>query len=155
MDAVEFRPGDHLLVSCEPHRAEVVGADRFYVYVRWPWGRPDPESAFCWNGTRAFARDPEHRDFDQLWRLDPPPLELQEGDFCEVLIPPTEVVVTWAAHFDPPKDMGWLPRPTGALNVVSVFGEWHPDGEDEEESGEGLYLNDAEPLEIERLGQLP
>jgi hypothetical protein len=154
-EPVEFRPGDHLLVSCEPRRAVVTSADRRYVYVRWPWHRPDPESAFRWDGTHAFARDPQDPDFNQLWRLDPPPAELQEGDICEVLIPPTEVVVTWAARYDPPKDVGWLPRPTGDLNVVRVFGEWNPDREDEAKSGEGLYLDDAEPLKIERLGQPP
>ncbi|MEU0557291.1 hypothetical protein [Dactylosporangium sp. NPDC006015] len=152
MEAAEFRPGDHLLISCQPHRAEVVDADRHYVYVRWPWHEPDPESAVRWDGTNAFARDPQDPDFDQLWRLDPPPAELQAGDFCKVFIPPTEVVVTWAAHFDPPKDAGRLPRPTGALNVVSAFGDSPRDGE---ASGKGLYLDDAEPVEIKRLGRLP
>jgi hypothetical protein len=97
---------------------------------RWPWHRPDPEASVRWDGTHAFARDPQDPDFNQLWRLDPPPAELQEGDLCEVLIPPTEVVVTWVARFDPPKNVGWLPRPTGVLDVVQVFGEWHPYGED-------------------------
>ncbi|MFG2039099.1 hypothetical protein [Dactylosporangium sp. NPDC048998] len=150
MEAVEFQPGDHLLISCEPQDVEVVRADRFYVYVSWPWHRPDPASKVRWDGTRAFARDPEHSDFDQLWRLDPPPVELQIGGVCQVSIPPIEVVVTWAARFDPPKDIGWLPRPTGALDVVPVFGERQPGGEEI-----GLYLGDTEPLRIERLGQLP
>ncbi|GAA4263844.1 hypothetical protein [Dactylosporangium darangshiense] len=155
MDAIEFRPGDHLLVSCEPHRAVVASADRHYVYVRWPWHRLDPESAFRWDGTNAFARDPKNSDFNQLWQLDPPPAELQEGDLCEILVPPTEVVVTWAARFDPLEDTGWLPRPTGALRVVPVFGKRHPHGEDEAKAGVGLYVDDAEPLEIQRLGRLP
>src|SRR5262249_30601300 len=149
VDVVPFRPGDHLVVSCQPHRAEVVGADKVYVYVQWPWRRPDPESVFRWDGTRAFARDPLHHDFDWLWRLDPPPAELQTGDLCVVLIPPTEVVVTWATHFDPPKDMGSLPRPTGALTVVPASAQRHRGDEDEEQLGQGLYLNKGEPLEIE------
>lgn len=70
-------------------------------------------------------------------------------------MPPTEVLVTGFARFDPPKDVDWLSRPTGALTVVPAFREWSPGGEDEAESGEGLYLNDAEPLKIERLGQSP
>lgn len=152
MEDVEFHPGDHLLISCEPHQVEVVRADRAYVYVRWPWLRPDPESKVHWDGTHAFARDPKDYDSAQLWRLDPPPSKLKRGDLCQLSIPPTEVVVTWAARFDPPKDIGWLPRPVAALNAVLVFGDDRRPGE---EAGQGLYLHDADPLVIERLGELP
>ena len=143
---IEFEPGDHLLVSCEPRLAEVIAVDRSSVYLRCPWLVPDPESKYQRDGSIAFARDPEDCEFDRLWRLEPPPAQLRGGDSCQLSIPPIEVVVMSFARFAIPEDTGSLPRPSAVLEVRPVFSD-RGDGD----SGQGLYLGEADPLVIERL----
>jgi hypothetical protein len=76
-----FRPGDVLRASCPPRQAEVVGADEFHVFVRWPWrwlqdaqARQDQASGVdgsAWRGQLGFDRDPDHPDAGWLFRFDP------------------------------------------------------------------------------------
>jgi hypothetical protein len=148
MDVDEFQAGDHLRISCEPRTVEVASADESYVYVRCPWQWPDPESKYRWDGETAFARDPDHYDFDRLWRLDPPPTELNVGQSCQLSIPSIEVVVVSVTRVHPSEDLGWLPRPEVALDLVPAS-----DSPDDEDAVQALYLSEGEPIVIERLGR--
>ncbi|KUL24378.1 hypothetical protein ADL15_43530 [Actinoplanes awajinensis subsp. mycoplanecinus] len=75
---------------------------------------------------------------------------MQTGDSCELSIPAIEVVVTSFTRYPAPEDIGWLPRPFAVLAVAEVF-----DDRDEEDTAQALYLSEAVPLTIERLGRLP
>ncbi|AGZ41657.1 hypothetical protein [Actinoplanes friuliensis] len=150
VSASDFRRGDRLLLSCEPCTVEVTGSDRFFVYVRWPWGEPDPGSEHPGEQSRAFARDPASEDFqDQVWRLDPPPADLTTGDVCTLFAPPTKVIVRAISRFDPPLDIGRLPRPSAALHFRPAGRwRWYAD------TGDTIYLDLVEPLVIEHVGRL-
>ncbi len=144
VDSGEFAPGDRLLISCEARECEVAEVDEFYVYVRDPWLRPDPESRCSWDGTTAFARDPQRHDFDRIWHLSPSPAELRVGDTCQLSIPPVEVVVSSFTRFEKPEDVGWLPRPTAVLGVRAVSDERR-----DEDAVQAVYIEGA-PVVIER-----
>jgi hypothetical protein len=145
MDLAELRPGDRLRISCEPRSVEVAHTSRTYLFVRRPWLQIDPASRFSYDGTAAFAKDPNHPDFDLLWRIHPTPTDLHTGDTCELSIPPAEVVLASVERFVPPKDLGWLPRPSAALYLLPSSGD------DDGEGGQALYLSPEEPIAIERL----
>jgi hypothetical protein len=128
----EFRPGDVLSVRCPPIEAQVAAIAPHYLSLRWPWNEVDPESAFRWNGNRAFNRDPNHYEWDgELYRLSPDVTELAEGDSCQVGIPETTVQVISVHPFDPPRDVGWLPRPRRWLSVLPHGQSFDPDFEDQ------------------------
>jgi hypothetical protein len=92
----------------------------------------DPESAFRWNGNRAFNRDPHHYEWDgELYRLSPAVTALAEGDTCRVDIPETTVQVISVHTFDPPRDVGWLPRPRRYLGVLPQGQSFDPEFEDQ------------------------
>ncbi|MEW1800338.1 hypothetical protein [Streptomyces virginiae] len=92
---------------------------RFDIAVEWPRGEIDPPSRFRWNGQRAFAASPDDPDWTtSLFRTDPEPWNLSVGDNCLVGIPETLVRITDIGRYDPPQDVGWLPRPHTLLGVV-------------------------------------
>jgi hypothetical protein len=53
-----------------------------------------------------------------LFRTDPAPRRLTTSDTCRVGIPPTLVHVVDVAHYAPPQETGWLPRPSRLVVVL-------------------------------------
>ncbi|UUU36568.1 hypothetical protein JIX56_45910 [Streptomyces sp. CA-210063] len=109
VDAVEFRVGDVLSVAC-PYTATRVerGLTWDHLAVRWPWWEIDTGSESAhWNGIVALGvGSGGHVSPDverELFRTDPPPEQLKEGDVCRVGVPPTVVHVTAVDHHDPPR----------------------------------------------------
>jgi hypothetical protein len=140
----EFKVGEQIVISCEPVDTEVLKKLGDHYCVKWPWGAVDQQSRFRWDGSMAFPVDDESFEWQNTpWRLEPDPSELVVGASCMVGIPPTRVVVQDVENFDPPRDLGWLPRPTLGLAVVSA-GQYqdHPD------AGYMLYLDGPEPIEV-------
>jgi hypothetical protein len=136
--------GDELLLECLPADARVVTVTDRYAFVEWPWREIDPASARKWNGLVAFPRDPDSLEWANTpWRLEPNPEELESGSTCRVGIPSTVVLVRSIRLFDPPRDLGWLPRPTTGLDVVIAGADQF-----DEDSGFLIYLDGAEPLSI-------
>ncbi|MFF3316849.1 hypothetical protein ACFYV5_15225 [Streptomyces sp. NPDC003035] len=144
----QFAVGDVLLVSCPPTPTRVVHATPFDITVAWPWAEIDPESAYRWNGHRAIPRTERLHEWSGLFRTVPDPRHLQAGDFCTVGIPETRVRVIDIGHYDPPADVGWLPRPHTMVIVVPVDHPRHPHAEAE---GDTIDLESAAPLRIERV----
>jgi hypothetical protein len=143
---VELRVGDRLLIECAPHRVRVDRILGRHVSVEWPWGSADPDSRYSWNGAVAVPCDPSRSDWHQSpWRLEPR-TGLSAGDYCEVSIPPTEVVVLRVQQFEPPLDIGWLPRPHSAAFVAAIDS---PEGDDE--AGFALYLDRRDPIKITHI----
>ncbi|MGW4945936.1 hypothetical protein ACWEOZ_30640 [Actinoplanes sp. NPDC004185] len=144
--ALGYTVGDLLLISAEAFDARVVSTTPHRLLIDWPWQEPDPESDNPWDGTVGFPYASEaHGWLNTPWRLEPDASELQAGDPCFVGIPPTEVRITSIERFEPPADVGFLPRPEYALEVVPV------DALEDEEAGYVLYLNSREPIHIEVL----
>ena len=114
------------------------------VSVQWPWLSPDPDSRTTWDGTMGFPRDPDHSDWRNTpWRVVPDTSELSAGDVCVIGIPATEVRVAAITVYDPPLDVGWLPRPEWMLDLVPVeYGA-------EPEAGYGLALHSGEPVRLD------
>jgi hypothetical protein len=79
------------------------------------------------------------------WRVEPDPSDLKVGSRCMVGIPPTRVVVREVQEYDPPRSLGWLPKPTIGLSVAEVG-----DDQDDEDVGYLIYLDGAEPVQVRR-----
>ncbi|MFF9281070.1 hypothetical protein [Streptomyces griseosporeus] len=138
--------GDVLRVSCPFAEARVVRVTRDEISVEWPWGRTDPESALGWNGRRAIPRATPAGAWGGLFQVAPGGEPLRAGGVCRVGIPETLVRVVDTGRYDPPLDVGWLPRPHTLLIVVPADRAW-ADGDDE---GDTIELEPAAPLVIER-----
>lgn len=139
------RIGDHVIVSCEPAAARVVGVDR-YITLEWPWGAIDNSSNFRWNGQAALPHG-ESRDEWSPFRLEPAPPTLRAGDVCTVSIPPTRLYVGHYEEYHPPRNLGWAPAPTAGLYVVP------PERMDMDIDYAGcmLYLGGSDPIRVEPL----
>jgi hypothetical protein len=147
-EAQGFAVGDLLRISCGAVDARVGETSDHWFAVEWPWRQIDQSSRFRWNGRLGFPRDPGSVDWRNTpWRTEPDGWDLETGDNCFVGIPETEVCIMWIEHFDPPGDLGWLPRPSWGLAVCPV--EHRGDGE----AGYMLYLESDEPIDIEVIGR--
>lgn len=143
---IEYRVGDELVVWCDPEDARVADVRGGYVYIEWPWREVDLSSNKRWNGQLAFPRDPDSLEWANTpWRLDPDPSELEVGETCQVGIPRTAITVRSVRFYDPPRDLGWLPRPTIGLGVANVA-----DARFGDEAGYVIYVDGAEPISLER-----
>lgn len=141
-----IQAGQCLILDCAPADAVVAKIASGYIYLHWPWRRIDPNSKVSWNGQVSFPVDANHFEWTNApWRLEPDPEDLSAGDVCLVGIPGLEVVVRTVRQFDPPRDVGWLPRPTVGLSVVPVG-----DFQDDEEAGFLVYLDGPEPISVSR-----
>ncbi|MDI2132182.1 hypothetical protein [Yinghuangia seranimata] len=142
MPAHTIQVGDTVSLACPPEDARVARVAGSYVFIEWPWRSPDPDSRSRWNGQVALPRDPRSREWlNTPWRVEPDSDLLEVGDACLVGIPPTPVVVQEVRTYDPPKDTGWIPRPTLGLAVV-------PLGETGDEAGYVVYVDGAEPISV-------
>jgi hypothetical protein len=138
-----FATGDLLRIACEAVDARVGRTSNHSFALEWPWRQIDSSSRFRWDRTLGFPRDPDSPDWRNTpWRIEPDGWDFETGDTCMVGIPNTEVRIMWIEHFDPPSDLGWLPRPTWGL-AVCPFENWG-----EEDAGYMLHLESAEPIEI-------
>ncbi|WP_432753363.1 hypothetical protein ACE1OA_24105 [Streptomyces sp. JL2001] len=147
----DFRVGDVLRVTCPPAQGRVTAVSRFHASVEWPWAEIDPQSRFRWNGQRAFGISPDSRDWTMsLFKTDPEPWNLQVGDTCLVGIPETLVRITDIGRYDPPQDVGWLPRPHTMLGVVPVD---YPAEALSEDDGDTIDLDSAAPVSIELVSR--
>lgn len=141
------RVGDVLRASCPQAPTHVTSVSRFYVSVRSPWGRIDPDARqIRWNGDRALCRDPSHQDWrEDLLRSVPPANQLREGERCTVGFPDTVVHVIAVETFDPPRVTGWLPRPHAQIVVLRHGVSADPRAEDH---GASIYLHDEMPVRL-------
>lgn len=142
--------GDLLHLSSGSGQARVASVSRYWVGMVWPWITIDPASQYRWDGTMAFPRQPDDHEWsDMPWRTDPPPERLEVGDQCRVFMPEMDVRVVDLHHFDPPQDVGSLPRPSWSLAVT-------PLGEDGGDRADGavyqFYWETAEPVTFTRVG---
>jgi hypothetical protein len=145
-----LRPGELLRVSCPMTHTRVADVSGFYASVEWPWRQIDRSSQFRWNGQRAFRRSAESSEWiGSLFRTDPEPWHLSAGDECQVGIPETLVQLVSVHHWDPPRDIGWLPRPNIMLWVIPPD---HPEYADLEDAGDSIAFPSAEPITLERAG---
>jgi hypothetical protein len=144
-----YEVGDVLRVSCPSARARVVGASAHHVSVEWPWGRIDPGSAIRWNGRRALPRVDDASEWS-LFRTDPAPAELDIGDTCLVGVPEQLVEVVDVGYYDPPLDVGWVPRPYALVIVLPVG---HPRVPGAEEEGDTIELGSAAPFAVELVSR--
>ncbi|MFE2586728.1 hypothetical protein [Streptomyces sp. NPDC059378] len=137
------RIGDHVMVSCEPAAARVVGTGR-YVMLEWPWRTIDNSSNFRWNGQVALPHGDSHQEWSP-YRLEPAASALRVGDVCTVCIPPTRLYVGHYEEYRPPRSLGWAPAPTAGLYVVP------PERMDldMEDAGYMLYLGGSDPIRVE------
>ncbi|TDB77120.1 hypothetical protein E1264_37725 [Actinomadura sp. KC216] len=142
-----FVVGETVQISCEAQEVQVRGVTATRVLLDWPWGEPDPASENFWDGTLGLPRDPTSYDWRNIpWRVDPDTDSLTAGDICIVGIPPVEAVVRKIANYIPAADFGRLPRPEWALELC------YPEYLDDEEAGFTIYLDSAEPVQIEVVG---
>lgn len=145
-----FEVGDVLLVSCPFVRMRVVHVTASDVSVEWPWAPIDTESEIQWNGLREIPRTTRHGEWGGLFQVDARTGHLKAGDSCSVGIPETVVRVIDIGRFDPPADVGWLPRPHTMLIVLPVG---HPHNPHAEEEGDTIDLESAAPLKIEPVSR--
>jgi hypothetical protein len=142
-DHIAFRPGDRYVISCAAREALVSWVVGREVMVAWPWRTADSQSRFRWDGTVAVPCDPARLDWLQTpWRLEPR-VGLNEGDTCLVSIPSIVVAVKSVHRYDPPLDVGWLPRPSLGVEMVATG-----DTEAAEEAGFVLYFDCDEPIQV-------
>ncbi|MFF3847108.1 hypothetical protein [Streptomyces sp. NPDC002328] len=146
----QFQVGDDLLVSCPPTRMRVAQVTPFDITVEWPWAQIDPDSEIRWNGRRAIPHTSDNGEWGGLFRVDPSPRHPETDDACLVGIPETLVRITDVGRFDPPADVGWLPRPHTMLIVLAVD---HPHDPEAEEEGDTLDLETAAPIKIELVSR--
>lgn len=147
----DFQVGDVLRVSCPPAKGRVTDVSRFHASVEWPWAEIDPQSQFRWNGQRAFAMSADSPEWTMsLFRTDPVPWDLHTGDTCLVGIPETLVRIIDIGRYDPPQDVGWLPRPHTMLVVVPAD---YPDEALSEDDGDTIDLDSAAPVTIELVSR--
>ncbi|MEU0405558.1 hypothetical protein ABZ318_36215 [Streptomyces sp. NPDC006197] len=147
----EFRVGDVLRVSCPPAEARVAEVSRFDASVEWPWAEIDPQSQVRWNGRRAFVMSSDSPDWTMsLFKTDPEPWNLQVGDSCLVGIPETLVRIIDIGRYDPPQDVGRLPRPHTMLVVVPAD---YSDEALSEHDGDTIDLESAAPVTVELVSR--
>jgi hypothetical protein len=146
----EFSVGDVLLVSCPAARARVVRVTPADISVEWPWGVIDPDSEVRWNGHRVVPRAALGGEWGGLFQVGPGTGRVEVGDFCMVGIPETLVRIIDIGRFDPPVDVGWLPRPHTMLVVLPVD---HPRDLHAEEEGDTIDLESAAPIRIELVSR--
>jgi hypothetical protein len=146
----QFQVGDVLLVSCPSARTRVAHVTPFDISVEWPWAQIDPDSEIQWNGRRAIPRTSRNGEWGGLFRVDPSPRHLEAGDSCLVGIPEVLVRIIDVGRFDPPADVGWLPRPHTMLIVLPVD---HPHDPHAEEEGDTIDLETAAPIKIELVSR--
>lgn len=141
------RVGDVLRVSCPQSPTRVTEVDRFYVSVRSPWWRIDPDTEWIrWNGDIALSRDRSSPDWQEdLLRTVPSADQSREGDRCTLGIPDTVVHVIDAEAFEPPAETGWLPRPYARVGVLRHGVSVAPRAEDQ---GASIDLDDAMPVRL-------
>jgi hypothetical protein len=141
----EVQVGDEFIISCEPADAVVANVTNRYIFIQWPWGERDEQSRTKWDGTLALPRDESNYEWANTpWRVEPSPAELEVGSSCMVGIPRTRVMVRRVYEFDPPRSLGWLPKPTAGIGVVEVGRR------EDEEAGYMVYLDGAEPITFDR-----
>ncbi|MGW1030343.1 hypothetical protein ACWD4J_43035 [Streptomyces sp. NPDC002577] len=150
IDQQQFEVGDVLLVSCPFVDMRVVHVTAFDVSVEWPWAQIDPESEIQWNGLRGVPRTTRNGEWGGLFQVDAPAGHLEVGGSCLVGIPETVVRIIDIGRFDPPADVGWLPRPHTMLIVLPVDHPRHPHAEEE---GDTIDLESAAPVKIELVSR--
>ncbi|MDT0464337.1 hypothetical protein [Streptomyces gibsoniae] len=146
----QFTVGDVLSVSCPSARARVARVTPFEISVDWPWAQIDPDSEVRWNGRRAIPRAVPNGEWGGLFQVDPHAGHLEAGGSCLVGIPETLVRIIDIGRFDPPADVGWLPRPHTMLIVLPVDDPHDPHAEDE---GDTIDLESAAPIKIELIAR--
>ncbi len=140
-----FRAGDVLGPARASAGTVVTGIAPSHVRVRRPWGTVDPDSRFRWDGDHALCRPRDHDEWDkEVFRASPGPSGSAAGDPCRVGIPPTTVHVVEAHRFDPPRDVGSLPRPAHLLWVPREGTSLDPDLDDQ---GCRVHPDGPEPIE--------
>ncbi|HEX5512301.1 MAG TPA: hypothetical protein VFX41_11340 [Actinomycetales bacterium] len=137
-----YQVGDVVAVSCPWTPTVTTRAGKYHAAVRWPWAVLDPDSAYRPNGSFAFPVD-ESTEPWWPYQLRPPAAELDEGDRCEVGIPPTRCYVVRSDRYDPPMDDGFLPRLTASIALLPA-GSGYADASD-------VWLERAEPIEMKLL----
>ncbi|QOV43283.1 hypothetical protein [Streptomyces chromofuscus] len=145
-----FEVGDVLLVSCPPALARIAEVTPSEVSVAWPWQRIDPDSEIRWNGLRAIPRVARRGEWGGLFQVEPHAGRLEAGGSCLVGIPETLVRIIDIGRFDPPADVGWLPRPHTMLIVLPLD---HPRDPHAEEDGDTIDLESAAPVRIELVAR--
>ncbi|MFJ8945368.1 hypothetical protein ACIRG4_19415 [Streptomyces sp. NPDC102395] len=120
------------------------------VSVEWPWAHIDPDSEIRWSGHRAIPRATHNGEWGGLFQIDPDAGLLEVGDSCLVGVPETLVRIVDIGRFDPPADVGWLPRPDTMLIVLPVD---HPHDPHAEEEGDTIDLESAAPIKIEPVSR--
>lgn len=152
----DFRVGDVLSLACPrtPTRVER-GVKWGHISVRWPWWDIDPDSrSVRWNSVVGLGVGDEHGEaVPKLFRTDPSPEHLAEGDTCRVGIPPTVVHMTAVDHHDPPLETGWLPRPRLTVNVLprGMTCREFPDDSHLNGTGYSLHPGDGTPFTFDLL----
>ncbi|MEU6704618.1 hypothetical protein [Streptomyces wuyuanensis] len=143
----DFQVGDILRVDCPPARARVTAVGLFEVSIEWPWGEMDAASDIRWNGLRAVPRPDDPDEWPGLFQIASGAAELNAGDFCLAGIPESSVRVIDIGHYEPPADVGWLPRPATMLIVVPTD---RAHGALVHE-GDTIELPSAAPISIKRI----
>ena len=146
----QFTVGDVLLVSCPSARARVAHVTPFEISVEWPWAQIDPDSEVRWNGHRAIPRAVPNGEWGGLFQVAPHARHLEAGDSCPVGIPETLVRIIDIGRFDPPADVGRLPRPHTMLIVLPADDAHAPHTENE---GDTVDLESAAPIKIEPISR--
>ncbi|MGW5428578.1 hypothetical protein ACWET9_15380 [Streptomyces sp. NPDC004059] len=146
----QFMVGDVLLVSCPSARARVAHVTPFEISVHWPWAQIDPDSEIRWNGHRAIPRATPNGEWGGLFRSTRMQDTWRVGDSCLVGIPETLGRIIDIGRFDPPADVGWLPRPHTMLIVLPVDQPRDPHAEEE---GDTIDLDSAAPVKIELVSR--
>ncbi|PZT77535.1 MULTISPECIES: hypothetical protein [unclassified Streptomyces] len=143
------RVGDIVTLRCVPREAAVAGVSDQCVSVRWPWNEIDPDSMTQWNGLRSIPRTPDTPDWDsEPFQVLSPADVIRPQGVCEVAIPDVVAYVAAIDEFPEPLDVGWLPRPSVYLTLVSHGVRVPPHAE---EVGFTLDPDGAEPIEAEMI----
>lgn len=150
IDQQRFEVGDVVRVSCPFVGMRVVQVTEFDVSVEWPWAQTDPESEIHWNGRRGVPRTTRYGEWAGLFQIDAHAGHLEAGGSCLVGVPETVLRIIDIGRFDPPADVGWLPRPHTMLIVLPVD---HPCNPYAEEEGDTIDLESAVPFKIELVSR--
>jgi hypothetical protein len=143
----EIQAGVDLVISCAPTDTTVARVTNDYVFIHWPWRERDQSSQARWDGLLALPRDESSPEWANTpWRVEPCLAELEVGSSCMVGIPETRVFVREVQEYDPPRSLGWLPKPTAGLSVVE-----NGSRQSDENAGYLIYLNGGEPVVFERV----
>jgi hypothetical protein len=148
MMGFEFRVGDIFEVSCPYTESTVTGRAGDHVSIQWPWWILDPDCDWVhWNGQVAIVTNPASHDWKrELFRVLPATEReraLETGAACRVGIPRTVVHVIDVESYDPPRETGWLPRPSLSVIVLRQGQSQDPALEDQ-----GYELNPSDGIPI-------